>query len=382
MKSITTRLMSCALVVLILAGVLALAGWPATGRALPDLTATPSQTPDALAHLPMIAYGVTATPTITPSPTATATPPPTPTPAAYSAAASVTITRFKAINASTFNTGSFIVANESRDGQYLTELRIDLSTAIFPDMVFDPHGQAGDTVAKDVKVDVEVGLNFIGHTYEQPHDDGFDVLILKFSDFYRGDRFEFSVDVDPTSIRGVSAPGPFESGSVGGLELVGATITATFDDGTVLVNDAFRMADPGSAGTDHSGAVAVLRAGGPERPVIELVGGSSPAVVSQPNQTVRVHGPVGRPVIVLVAEGGLFTEGLPGGGFDIDPFESNSAITTREYTAIIGPAGTVDVPIVLSRVLPDGGLNHVTAVFDDHYGRRGLVAAPLVLELE
>ena len=87
-------------------------------------------------------------------------------------------------------------------------------------------------------------------------------------------------------------------------------------------------------------------------------------------------------MIVLVAEGGLFTEGLPGGGFDIDPFESNSAITTREYTAIIGAAGTVDVPIVLSRVLPDGGLNHVTAVFDDHYGRRGLVAAPLVLELE
>jgi hypothetical protein len=83
-----------------------------------------------------------------------------------------------------------------------------------------------------------------------------------------------------------------------------------------------------------------------------------------------------------VVEGGLFTEGLPGGGFDLDPFEANSAITTREYAAVVGPGGTVDVPVQLSHTLPDGGLNYITAVFDDHYGRRGLVAAPLVLELE
>ncbi len=387
MTSITTRWLTYALAIVLIVGtVVVLIGLPAAGSALPAITTTPSRTPAAQAHLPMISHGASATPTLTPSPTATATatatPPATPTQAAYSAAASVTITRFKAINASTFNTGSFIVANESLDGQHLTEIRIDLSTAIFPDMVFDPYGQAGDTVAKDVKVDGIGGLDFIGHIYEGPHDDGFDVLILTFSDFDRNDRFEFSVDVDPTSIRGASAPGPYESGSVGGLELVGATITATFDDGTVLTSEAFRMADAGGAGTDHSGAVAVVRPDVPERPVIEVAGGSSPAVVSDPNQTVRVHGPVGRPVIVVVVESGLFTEGLPGGGFDLDPFEANSAITTREYAAVVGPAGTVDVPIVLSHILPEGGLNYVTAVFDDHYGRRGLVAAPLVLELE
>lgn len=376
MKSITTRLLSGALVVLIIAAVAALAGLPATGRALPDITTTPSRTPSAFIHLPLIRYDASATPTSTP------TQAPTPTITPYSAAAAVTITRFRPINASTFNSSSIIIANDSLDGQRLTEVRIDLSTAIFPDMVFDPEGLAGDTVAKDVTVDVREGLGFIGHTYEGAHDDGFDVLVMQFQFFDRGDRFEFSVDVDPTSIRGVGAPGPNETGSVGGLEMVGATITATFDDGTVLVNDVYRLADPGSAGSDHSGAVALLRPGAPERPVIELLGGSSPEVVSDPNQTVRVQGPVGRPVIVLVAEGGLFTDGLPGGGFDLDPFEANSAITTREYTAVIGPGGAVDVPIALSRSLSDGGLNYVTAVFDDHYGRRGAVAAPLVLELE
>lgn len=377
MKPITTRLLTGALLSLIVAAIVILAALPPTGSALPDITSTPSTTPAALVHLPFIRSDPPP-----PTATATATPPPTPTMTPYRAAASVTITPFKPINASTFNTGSILIANESLDGPRLIEVRIELDKAIFPDIVFDPEGLAGDTVAKDVNVDVKEGLSFVGHAYEGPHDGGYDVLVLNFQFFDRGDRFEFSVDVDPTSIRGASAPGPHESGSVGGLEMVGARVWATFDDGTVLVNDVYRMADPGNAGSDHSGAVAVLRDGGPERPALEWLGGSSPAAVTNAAQTVRVHGPVGQPVIVLVVESGLFTEGLPGGGFDLDPFEANSAITTREYNAVIGPAGAVDVPVQLSHILPEGGLNYITAVFDDHYGRRGLVAEPLVLELE
>jgi len=247
-------------------------------------------------------------------------------------------------------------------------------------VVFDPFGAAGDTVAKDVDVDVRQGVTFEGHSYDGPHDGGFDALLLEFSGFDRGDRFEFSGDVDPTSIQGVGAPGPFESGSVGGLELVGATVTATFDDGTVLVNHAYRRADPGAGGPDHSGAVVVLRPDLPEAPGIAIVGVAAPAVVAAPAQVVRVSGPAGRPVVVLVVEGGLFTAGLPGGGFDLDPFEANSAITAREYPAVVGPAGTVDVPILLSRSLPAGGINYVTAVFDNHYGVKGATAAALALE--
>ena len=363
--------LTCGLAALLLIG--ALAGLPAAG-ALPALTATPSRTPSSFAHLPFVRYDFTPTPIVTEPP------PPTPTDTPFSAAAALTITAGKAINASTFNPSSFVVANESVNGEKLVSLRIDLTTSIFPDMVFDPFGVAGDTVAKDVDVDVRQGMTFEGHSYEAPHDGGYDVLLLQFSGFDRGDRFEFSLDVDPTSIQGVGAPGPFESGSVGGLELVGATITATFDDGTVLANQVYRRDDPGAGDPDHSGAVAVLRPGLPEAPSIAIVGVAAPAVVDAPAQVVRVNGPAGRPVVVLVVEGGLFTDGLPGGGFDLDPFEANSAITARAYPAVVGPSGAVDVPILLSRSLPAGGINYITAVFDNHYGVKGATAAALALE--
>jgi hypothetical protein len=370
MKPFTIRLLCYSFVAMMIAAVvIVLVAFPLTGGASPQLTQTPSATPSDRVHLPLVRYD------------ALATPPPTPTNPSYSAAAALYVTPFTDILASTFNTGSFVVANDSLGGERLTELRIDLSAALFPDMVFDPFGAAGDTVAKNVTVDVREGLNFDGWTYEGEHDGGFDVLVLRFSNFDRGDRFEFSVDVDPTSIQGVSAPGPFASGSVGGLELVGATITATFDDGTALVNQTYRIDDPGSAGA-HSGTVAFLRPGLPERPEIELPGVSAPAVVNDPNQTIRVSGPAGRPVIVVVVEGGLFTEGLPSGGFDLDPFEANSAVAVTEYNGVIGPAGTVDMPVTLSRSLPEGGINVISATFDNHYGVRGLVADPLTLELE
>jgi hypothetical protein len=361
-------------VVMMITVALLLVGLPAASIASPDITTTPSSTPVNWEYLPFA------------SDDATATPPPAPTDTPYSAAAAIEITFGKPINASTFNTGSFRVFNESLNGERLSEVRIDLSSAIFSDMVFDPHGVAGDTVAKDVTVDVNVGLDFEGWTYNNPHHGGYNVLILNFREFDPGDQFAFSVDVDPSSIQGVSAPGPMESGSVGGLELIGATVTATFDDGTVLANQTYRTPDNGGAGADHSGAVAVLRPGAPERPALEIPGVIAPTTVSDQNQTVRVSGPAGRPVIVLVVEGGQFTEGVPNGGFDLGRYEANSAVTTREYTGVIGPSGTVDIPILLTRtILPGGvtgGFNIITAVFDNHHGLRGEVAAPLVLELE
>jgi hypothetical protein len=370
------RLISYAVVILlILALALVLIGFPAASIASPDITMTPSSTPVNWEYLPFT------------SDDATATPVPTPTDTPYSAAAAVEITFGKPINASTYNTGSFRVFNESLNGERLSEVRIDLSTAIFTDMVFDPHGEAGDTVAKDVTVDVSVGLDFDGWTYNSPNGGGYNTLILKFREFDPGDQFAFSVDVDPTSIKGVGAPGPMETGSVGGLELVGAMVTATFDDGTVvLANQTYRTPDDGGAGADHSGAVAVLRPGAPEQPALEVLGATAPATVTNQNQIVRVGGPAGRPVIVLVVEGGQFIEGVPDGGFDLDRYEANSAVTTREYAGVIGPTGTVDIPILLTRtILPGGvagGFNVITAVFDNHHGLRGEVAAPLVLELQ
>ncbi len=367
------RFISLTLVgVMAISVVLALAGRPAVSIASPNLT--PTLPPLISAHLPVINKG------------ATPTPPPTPLPPPDSPAAVVMITRYTEINASTYNRDSFIVENRSKKGVLLKELRIDLSTAVFPDMVFDPDGKAGDTTAKDVTKDTVKNVSDFNHHYEAPHDGGYDVLVLRFERFDRGGSFGFSVDVDPTSIRGVDAPGPMETGSVGGLELVGATITARFDDGTTLTNQVYRLDDPGEAGDDHSGAVAHLQPGRPERPQIMIPGVAAPSVVNQSSQTIRVSGPVGRPVVVMVVEGGLFTEEVPGGGFDLDPFEANTALTVREYRGVIGPAGTVDIPIVLTRsvqeVEGDVGINHITAVFDNHYGVKELTAEPMVLHLQ
>lgn len=360
MNSKQIRLVLAGALVFGLVMAVGLAARPARGGAF--LMAALSET----VHLPAVHSDVAPTPV------------PTPPPSPYSAAATLLITPNTDILASTYNPGSFVVTNESLNGERLTELRIDLTTAVFLDMVFDPYGAAGDTVAKDVVVDLREGLGFDGHSYDGTHGGGFDQLTLRFGNFDRGDRFAFSVDVDPTSITGVGAPGPYQTGSVGGLELVGATITATFDSGEVITNQVWRMAAPG----DHSGAVAVLRPGLPPRPVLEVVGVGVPAAVGAAVQTVRVSGPVGRPVVVLVVEGGLFLDGVPGGGVEIDPFESNTALNTREYAAVIGPSGSVDVAVTLRKSLPEGGINLITAAFDDHYGVKGLVAEPAVLELE
>ncbi len=358
------------LAVLVIAMVALPAGVPATSRALPDVGAAPLGTPSASVLLPVIRYDASPTPV------------PTPGDPPFGAAAALYITPHEHILASTYNTGSFRVENLSRGDEQLVELRIDLTTAVFSDMVFDPFGSAGDRVAKDLTIDARPGVGFDGHEYEGPHDGGFDVLILKFYGFDRGDEVLFSVDVDPTSIAGVGAPGPGDAGSVGGLELVGATITATFHDGTVLTNQVSRMNDPGGGGATHSGGVAVLRPGLPDRPALAIQGISSPAVVTAAGQTVRVNGPVGRPYILMVIESGLFTEGVPNGGFDLDPFESNTAVTVREYRGTVGLDGTADVPVTLSKSMPEGGINIITAVFDNHYGVNGRVAVPLVLQLD
>ena len=293
-------------------------------------------------------------------------------------AAFVAITPGSGINASTFTNGSIQFTNDSLGGQIIERINIDLSSSIFPDMVFDPDGVAGDVVAKGFTPNSgATNTGLLGHSLLVPHDDGFDQLEITFNDFDPGEQFTFSIDVDPTSIRGVSAPGPNESGSVVGLELVGSEITIDFDEGSKIVLEPY--AELGSAG----GAVNTGKATPSAPLVIEIVGVLSvPAVVSNPNQTVRVSGPIGSEVLVLIVEGGLFTDGVPGGGFDLDPFEANSALIKTEHSATITASGFVDVPIVLTKSDPNAGLNHIIAVPLDPDGSTGPKSTTIVLELQ
>jgi hypothetical protein len=244
-------------------------------------------------------------------------------------------------------------------------------------MVFDPYGQGGDTLAKDLKVDYRGNTDFDGHRYDGPHGGGFDILELNFKSFDPGDEFRFSVDVDPNSIKGVGAPGPNESGSVSGIELIGSTVSVFFEDGASLVHQTFRI--PGS----NSGSEARLRTDLPPPPQIYLISAPPPpATVSDANQITRINGPAWQPGTLLVLEGGLFLEGVPGGGFNVKPYDANSVVAIHEYDLSTGPGGFVDKTVILSRSLPQAGLNHFVAAFDNHYGTKGLTSESLLLELQ
>ncbi|MEB3358225.1 MAG: malectin domain-containing carbohydrate-binding protein, partial [Synechococcales bacterium] len=244
------------------------------------------------------------------------------------------------------------------------------------DIVFDPFGLAGDPVSKNLKVDSgEVETGYQSFSYFQPHAGGFDVVEILFDDFDPGETFTFSVDNDPTSIQGLPAPGPGDSGSISGLELIGSRVTVTFDDGSVLSGEPYRIAD------SDVGSEVLLTVAPPPEPQLAVVGlPTLPAVVSNPNQTIRVSGPSGSAVSLLHIEAALFTDN--GSGFDLDPFEANTALVVNELPATIGTAGFVDIPVTLTKSDPEAGLNYITAVIKGSEGTTSLVPAPIVLELD
>lgn len=280
------------------------------------------------------------------------------------------------IESSTYGDDSFQITNNSTAGVQIESVSFDLSTSILPDVVFDPVGTAGDLTAKDFTPDSSSDVGEVTHSFAGPHDDGFDQLTINFTDFGPGEFFNFSVDVDPTSIRGSSAPGPNESGSVSGLELVGSQVTITFSDGTTEVVSLYRI--PGSV----SGSQNVVKVGSLAQPVIELLSVTTPATVTDANQIVRIEGPAGATVQLLIAEGGLYTDGLPGGGFDIDAFEANTLVDVNEQSVLIGAGGVVDVPITLTQSDSESGINHIVAVIRDVDGRTGPTSNVLVVELD
>ena len=300
---------------------------------------------------------------------------------ATSAEAFVAITQGGGINASTFGNGSFIVTNNSTNGEKITRVRFDLSTAAMPDMVYDPDGIAGDLTAKCFTANSGTGTVGLVNSGDPcadpflvPHDDGYDVIELTFTDFDPGETFTFSVDVDPTTIRGTGAPGPNESGSVSGLELSGSTVEVEFDVGGTLYAYPFRQ--PGSSG----GAEGYAGASVPEKPGLNVIGiGTSPITVATAPWVARVTGPAGADVRLVVIEAGLYLAGLPGGGFDIDPYEANSAIGVTEIAGVIGGSGYVDIPIVLTASDPDAGYNYVMAALDDGAGTTGPTSDAVLL---
>jgi hypothetical protein len=277
-------------------------------------------------------------------------------PGAAVGSALLSVTASGGFDASTFNGGSFVVENTSTGGVRIAEVTVDLRGSLVTDAVFDPDGLAGDPAGKGFTPDSGGPATGLGsHSFGSPHDDGYDTLTVDFSDFDPGEVFTFSADIDPTSIRGAPAPGPNDSGSVSGLELSGAPVTVTFTDGSTITGNLF--AGPTNAG---HGEVFIEQTT-TTTPVISIVGESSPTTLTDPNITVRITGTPGDTVKLIHTESGLFLDGVPNGGFDIDPYESNNVISITRHTITIEPDGTTDLPIVLTKTSPETGINTLIA---------------------
>lgn len=286
-------------------------------------------------------------------------------------------------NSSTNTGGSFQLQNLSTGGQKLVSFKIDLRTAMMPDVVFDPAGTAGDPDGKAFEQDSFNGSGTAVHGFESPHDgigsgDGYDILRLDFGpsvNFGPGDTMTFSADVDPTNVKGAPGPGPNHSASVSGLELIGATVTVTFSDGTVR---SVRMG--GVTGSSHSNkmSMGVLAEDNLATPVISVPGKTSPFVIaSQP--VVRVSGPAGAAGKLWVIHSTLYVAGVAGGGYDIDPFETNTAVSYGFTSITIGAGGFVDVPVTLTNAAT-GGINHVSVVLVDGSNRRSSCSNVLTID--
>jgi hypothetical protein len=299
---------------------------------------------------------------------------------ATGAAAEVKIQPPNGINESTNDGGSIKITNTSSEGQKIESVTFDLRTALLPDTVFDPDGTAGDQSGKDFTPSQgEANTGLSGHTLSGFHngadgDDGYDLLSMTFTDFEPDEIFSFSIDVDPTSIKGTSAPGPGESGSVSGLELSGATVTVAFDDGSTFTAELFRIPE------SLSGSQNIVAGGSLATPGIDVIGISGlQAKVGELEQVVRVTGPANTDVRLLVMESALFLEN---GGYDVDPFEANSAIGIQELTGNTGTLGLVDFEVTLTDSQEDGGINYIAAAFQNDLGETSPMSDVVVLDYD
>ena len=289
-------------------------------------------------------------------------------------------------SSSTNTTGSFQLENLSTGGVRIISASIDTGTAMLPDVVFDPAGTAGDPDGKAFALDSFSGSGTPVHSFESPQDgigsqDGYKVLRLNFGagvDFGPGDTMTFSADIDPTSVKGAPGPGPEHSASISGLELIGATVTVTFSDGTVR---SVRSGGVTPSTDTNKMSVALLAPDNLATPAIGVPGKSSP-FTSATQPVVRVSGPAGASVRLWVFKAALYLDGVPGGGYDIDPYEVNKVITQGSVGATVGGGGTVDVPVTLSRSSDTGGIHLVTAVLVDGSGRRGSTSDVLVIDYD
>uniref|UniRef100_A0A7S3Z569 Uncharacterized protein n=2 Tax=Lotharella globosa TaxID=91324 RepID=A0A7S3Z569_9EUKA len=144
---------------------------------------------------------------------------------------------------------------------------LDVTSATFGDMVFDPFGFAGDDVSKPLTIDVDEGTGFVSgdYYYKIPGEPpvhaqhvngtgGYRGLLMQFSTFSAGKKISFSIDMDCNSIALTTQDEArqgilnWDAGGVSGAELIGAILHVVFEDGS-------RARSPLHSDTSNAGAM-------------------------------------------------------------------------------------------------------------------------------
>lgn len=272
------------------------------------------------------------------------------------------------IDNDTYNDFSFNLTNYSTNPTFnIVEVRINLSTAIMQDIFFDPNAQSGDKVGKGFTPNggaTPTGLTgSLFSNYDNFHS-GYRELILSFADtgsnvFGQFNTLSFSLDVDHSSLKFYD--GPDNVGRISGLDLVGATVTVEFSDGTILTSQATPVKNcKGKSELIFSDQCAFIG-------VPTLVSITTPSPQSYSFDTTHVIRLLGQPnkeVIFYQVEGEMdFKEDdhLPY-PFDIDDHEENHFLSVKVDTVSLGNFGLVDIPVTLSNTAANGGRVHFFAV--------------------
>ncbi|MFD1599907.1 malectin domain-containing carbohydrate-binding protein [Halobellus rarus] len=296
------------------------------------------------------------------------------------------------IDATTWDAESFEIANTG-DAPIET-VTLNLSSAVLPDVVFDPDGTAGDQGAKGFVLNDNATSGTVDATVTDPHNgvngsDGYDTLVVEFGSFQPGESITFEMDNDPTSIKGGSTVQSGEAGPISGLELSGSTVTVDFADGSTAETSLF--SDGSVAGSQAVADTTVapaptIGAEGVATSDTTLSPAHTAATVADADQNITVDGQPGETVTLLRLEGELNLDGVPTydgtPGYDVEAYEANTALQVEEYTATVGQGGTVEIPVTLTDSSEEGGLNYFIAAAEDSEGETGLTSNVVVLELD
>ena len=235
------------------------------------------------------------------------------------------------VKLSNYGANSFTIENTG--DVRIVGVYFDVSTALYGDMVFDPDGTGGDSVAKGLTINTPGGTSVVSPAeydeFFQPTQNdadplfadgvaqnnaqgGYRGLLLKFDangagseGFVAGEQIGLSIDMDPNSLAGFkkgavtngSVP-QWDVGGVSGAELIGSTISVLFADGTTATG---QLMSDGS----QAGAQALVTQTSPELSASVTVNGVPPGGTGEYSDApiVVVSGPAGATIRVVLTKG-------------------------------------------------------------------------------